>query len=229
MARPILETSTARSRDPARLRLWLVGLVGVAMLDALGRLTYWGRHHGGDAWLRWLGAEARWSVPSLLAALLLLACGVACLRQREEPLRWWRAAGALFLLFGANDLLGLHRPLLRLAQFHPVLHASLLSLAPLVMAAALAAAMHILLVLPPIRRGRWASGLAALVLAAGAFVAMGLTTTGQLWRGLPLWSYLQWVQQTASLLGPFLLLTAVQVPPTSPDDAPFVRFVGAGR
>jgi hypothetical protein len=235
MARSILETSTAHAGEQFPLRPGLFVIAAIVGLDAIGRLTFWGRHHGGPSWLRWFDASASGSVPAVLAILLLAFCGLQCLRQRGEPVCWWRFAGVLCFAAAADETFQVQQRLRAVPLADGIaLHAWLLTVAPLVIAGIFAAAVRLAGSLPFARRSWLLGGIACFALAAAASVVEGIATEPSTrLRGLPLDAYVDWVREACGLFGPLLLLAAAW--PSSAlsgrdeEGGGAVRFVGAGR
>lgn len=215
----------------------------LAVLDAVARLTYWGRHHRGGDWLDWFEATAEGTVPTLATVAAMAAVGCVCLLRRVEPpgVRCWRALGALFVYLAVDDLVGLHERLGR--SLHPWLgghgvYAWVIVLGPLFALWAAVCSRCVLRSLPG-RRERWAllAGFAALAVALACEALEARTAASPLQlRGLPLVVYQQWLEEALELLGPLLLLGAVWpgrplvVPGRGEAVAPAtVRYVGAGR
>ena len=233
--------SAAASGFPWRLGalLWVV-LVG---LDALARLTYWGRHHRGGDWLDWFEATSEGTVPTLVTLTVTATVGLVCMFRRVEGrgVGCWRALGVLFVYLAVDDLVGLHERFG--AWLHPWLgghgvYAWVMVLGPLFAIWAALCARCVLRCLPG-RRECWALlggfGALACALACEALEARITASPRQL-RGLPLAAYAHWLEESLELLGPLLLLGAVwpgralvaagrgDVPSTAT-----VRYVGAGR
>lgn len=233
--------SASASGYPWRLGalLWLV-LVG---LDALARLTYWGRHHRGGDWLDWFHATSEGTVPTLVTLTVTAAVGLVCLFRRVEGrgVGCWRALGVLFVYLAVDDLVGLHERFG--AWLHPWLgghgvYAWVMVLGPLFAIWALLCARCVLRCLPG-RRERLALllGFAALAGALACEVLEArITASPRQLRGLPLAAYAHWLEESLELLGPLLLLGAVwpgralaAIPRGDVAKPAQVRYVGAGR
>lgn len=233
--------SASASGYPWRLGalLWLV-LVG---LDALARLTYWGRHHRGGDWLDWFHATSEGTVPTLVTLTVTATVGLVCLFRRVEGrgVGCWRALGVLFVYLAVDDLVGLHERFG--AWLHPWLgghgvYAWVMVLGPLFAIWALLCARCVLRCLPG-RRERLAllGGFAALAGALACEVLEArVTASPRLLRGLPLAAYAHWLEESLELLGPLLLLGAVwpgralaAIPRLDAAKPAQVLYVGAGR
>jgi len=228
--------------SPVRL-LWAFVLLLVA-LDALARLTYWGRHRVADGWIGWFDASAEGSVPTLFAVATMALVGGAAWRRAAaaEPRRCWRCFGALFVYLAVDDLVGLHE------RFGALLHPWLgghgvyvwtFTLAPVFAVVGAVCGWRLLRTLDPPQRRQLIAGFVALGFALLCEVAEDRAlASGRLLRGVPLVAYTSWVEEALELIGPVLLLLAI-VPTRrqgSASDAPerlreavAVRFLGAGR
>jgi hypothetical protein len=229
-------TGTRETTAPLALPLRPLGVVAALLvaMDAVLRLTYWGRHRR-DTALVWFDTTAEGSIPTCFTVALTLAIGLVCLRRSGPGRRWWRVTGSLFSYLAIDDMLSLHERFGALV--HPWLegrgvYAWILTLAPVLAILGIACASFLLRVLrdlPRQRRFLWL-GFASL---AGALVLEGFEsaagTSGIRLRGIPLLCYAQWLEESLEVLGPLFVLAAVW-PAPPPQAAPGqVLFIGAGR
>lgn len=243
---PFLAAAAATEHPSASGRafpLWaaLFGVVLLALLDGLARLTFWGRHRLEDGWLRWFNAAAEGTVPSLVAALTMAGVGLVCLSRRGAPRRRWLLMGVFFVYLGIDDLCGLHE------RFGALLHPALgghgvyvwaFTLAPVFALCGALCAWRLWNELTPGARRLLVLGFGALGVAiAFEVVEDRVAASAVQLRGIPLLAYTHWLEEALELLGPVLLLAAVWAP-TAPALAPEptfararepVRFLGAGR
>ncbi len=233
--------STSPGGPPLRGLLAVVLLL--VALDAVARLTYWGRHHVADGWIGWFDASAEGSVPTLCAVATMAAVGLAA---------WWRADsvastrcrrcfGTLFLYLAVDDLFGLHE------RFGALLHPALgghgvyvwtFTLAPVFAVVGAVCGFRLWRELPDERqRRRLVAGFVALGCALLCEIAEDrVIASGRQLRGVPLVAYTSWLEESLELLGPLLLLAAVWAgapsmrrEPRRGVEAAAVRFLGAGR
>lgn len=194
-------------------RFWplLAGAGTLAALDALARLTYWGRHRLVDPPLAWLDATDEWTVPTLFSVAVTAAVAVACARNRAAS-PCWRVLAILFAWLAVDDLLGLHE--LVGALVHPWVRSGPVYSWVVVLGPVFAAVAGLCLVrvwrgLGAERRALFGGGFGLLAVALALECAEG-TVAGSptRLRGLPLIDYAQWLEEACELFGPVLLLAA---------------------
>lgn len=225
------------------LRGLLVGFLLLVALDAVARLTYWGRHHVSDGWIGWFDASAEGSVPALFAVATMAAVGLTAWWRADSATskRCWRCFGTLFLYLAVDDLFGLHE------RFGALLHPSLgghgvyvwtFTLAPALALFGAVCGWRLWRQMPDERqRRRLVAGFVALGCALLCEVAEDRAiASGLQLRGVPLVAYTSWIEESLELLGPLCLLAAVWAGAPSVQrqarhegEAVSVRFLGAGR
>jgi hypothetical protein len=227
-------------RGPLAVALLLVAL------DALARLTYWGRHRVADGWIGWFDATAEGSLPALFAVATMAAVGLMAWQRAAGAAspRCWRCFGGLFLYLAVDDLVGLHERFG--AWLHPWLgghgvYVWTFTLAPVLAIVGATCGWRLWREMGDERqRRRLLAGFVALGCALLCEVAEDRAiASGLQLRGVPLVAYTSWLEEALELLGPLLLLLAV-VPSRRRDGTvgvrghgelatAAVRFVGAGR
>ena len=212
-------------------------------LDAVARLTYWGRHHVAGGWIGWFDASAEGSVPTLFAVATMAAVGLVSWWRSGSAAskRCWRCFGTLFLYLAVDDLVGLHE------RFGALLHPWLgghgvyvwtFTLAPVFAVVGATCGWRLWREMGDERqRRRLLAGFLALGCALLCEVAEDRAiASGLQLRGVPLVAYTSWLEESLELLGPLWLLAAVwsgapavQRAAGREERPAVVRFVGAGR
>jgi hypothetical protein len=205
-------------------------LVALAALDALARLTFWGRHQSEASLLRLFDATAENGVPTWFSVVTMALVARACLSRAARLLWPWGLAGLFFGFLSLDDACELHErvgvlaarclPSFGVYGWVPVL-------APVFAAAGIgfASALWRDLAAEPQRRRRMLLGFAALGTAVAIETAENAVyESGRTLRGVPWVAYTQWVEELLEMLGPVLLLAAFA--PAAPSSHPTVVHSG---
>jgi hypothetical protein len=211
-----IDRPTAISGASARAT-WPLAAVAALLsaADFFVRLTYRGRALNAEAPWSWFIATAEWTLPTLFSVAVTFVVGVGCLRPRAERNVAWVVMGILFCYLAVDDLLSLHESFgAWLHSWFPDVGAYVwvITLGPVFAICGAWCAWRLLRALAG-HRTRCAClflGYAALAVALGFEVVENTAAESPCRiRGIPLVSWMQWVEETLELIGPVLLFAAV--------------------
>ncbi|MBM4060157.1 MAG: hypothetical protein FJ265_03535 [Planctomycetes bacterium] len=197
------------------LRLGCIAAALLAVADAAMRLTYPGRHQPPDSLLWAFDSSREASLPTWFSVVAMAWLGRCCLPLVRRS-RWWLLPAVGFLLLSIDDACQLHeRAGIALAPWFSGfgVYSWIAALAPLCLLGGACAFAVMWRTLPAGRaRSLLVAGflllVAALLLEAleDRAIASGLTL-----RGIPLFAHTVWLEEALEMLGPVLLLGALEV------------------
>ena len=198
-----------QSHRPAFAAVLLLSLADAAM-----RLTFTGRRVPQDALLWVFDGSRETSLPTWFAVVAMACLGLRCWSLGSHDWRW-RLPGLGFLYLSADDACMLHERLGALLQpwfgGHGV-YSWILVIAPVFVVAGIAVFAWLWRTLGGAchRRALLLAGFAALGIALGLEVVEDrVIASGLQLRGIPLFAYDSWLEESLEMLAPILLLRAL--------------------